>query len=408
MTNQAKPVVLRRALSLPLLVFYGLGVTVGAGIFALIGEIVRSAGDGATAAFVIAGVIAGVTGVSYAFLSAEYPRAGGEAVYVNMSLGSGYARYVGYGVTVTAVISSAVIALSFSGYLSTLIPVPRPLLIIGLVSLLGWISWLGVRETVMFAALITTLEVGTLAVIALSGYEVLSDISTYRKALQPVLSIPNWSIILSATVIAFFAFIGFEDLVNMAEETVNPRRNMPLSVYITLGVTVLLYVLISLIAISLPDRTALTQSDAPLSLLFHSVTGMPAEPISVIASVAMVNGVLVQIVMASRVLYGLTRENLAPGALGVLDSKRQTPYRAIILVCVLIAVLALSLPLQKLALATSLVTLSVFFMVNLSLWKMSRENMVLYRKRYWGLLGAVLCGSLLVAELFRLLFARGG
>lgn len=120
MNRQTDNVSLRRVLGLPLLVFYGLGVTVGAGIFALIGEVVKIAGDGAMLAFLVAGLIASVTGVSYACLSGEYPRAGGEAVYVNMALGRGFARLVGYGVTLTAIISSAVIALAFSGYLGTL------------------------------------------------------------------------------------------------------------------------------------------------------------------------------------------------------------------------------------------------------------------------------------------------
>ena len=408
MSNKPKTVTLRRALTLPLLVFYGLGVTVGAGIFALIGEIVKIAGDGATAAFLLAGLIAGVTGVSYAWLSAEYPRAGGEAVYVNMSLGSFFAWFVGYGVVATAIISSAVISLSFAGYLGTLLPVPKPALILFLLFLLGFIAWLGVRESVMFAAVITILEVGTLVVIAFAGGDYLSDTSTYTKALQPILDIPNWSVILSASVIAFFAFIGFEDLVNMAEETVNPKRNMPRSVFITLAITIVLYTLISLIAISLPDRQALITSDAPLSTLFHSVTGLPGGPVSAMASIAMVNGVLVQIVMASRVLYGLTGEKLAPQALGVLDTKRQTPYRAIALVTVLIALLAMSFPLQRLALATSLVTLSVFLLVNISLWKIGGQNPSLRSKRFWGLLGAVLCGALLLAEFSRLLLNSAG
>lgn len=399
-------VTLRRALTLPLLVFYGLGVTVGAGIFALIGEVVNSAGDGATMAFLIAGTIAGVTGVSYAYLSAEYPRAGGEAVYVNMALSSRYAQLVGYGVALTAVISSAVIALAFSGYLGTLIPLPRPFLIVALLLILSSIAWLGVRESVMFAAIITVLEVGTLLLIAVAGFKYIGEPATYVKAIKPVFDISSWSVILGASVVAFFAFIGFEDLVNMAEETIDPRRNMPRAVFITLAVTIVLYAVISLIALALPEREVITSSEAPLSALFHEVTGLPGGPISAMASIAMVNGVLVQIVMASRVIYGLTREGLAPQALGTLDKKRRTPYRAIVLITVLIVVLALTIPLQRLAMATSLVILCVFLMVNLSLWKIGKNSSVLYKRRYWGLVGAALCATMLIGELLRLIITN--
>lgn len=160
----AQQVTLRQALTLPLLVFYGVGVTIGAGIFALIGEVVRVAGDQAPVAFILAGAIAGATAISYAILSSVYPRAGGEAVYLKLALGSHLAKLAGYAVTGSAIVSSAVIAQSFAGYLGTLLPIAEPLLIGGILLLL---AYMGVRESVYFAAIITILEVGTLVVVIL-------------------------------------------------------------------------------------------------------------------------------------------------------------------------------------------------------------------------------------------------
>lgn len=396
---------LKRALNLPMLIFYGVGVTVGAGIFALIGEIVKISGDNAPFAFLLAGVIAGATGISYALLSGIYPRAGGEAVYVNIALGSFFAKLVGYAATITAIISSSVIALAFGGYLGTIVPIAQPILTVGVLILLASVACLGVRESVLFAAVITLLEVGTLGVIIFFGYELIADPATLSKALTPPSSSVGISATLSAAVVAFFAFVGFEDIENMAEETINPAYVMPRAIIATLVITVALYVLIAIIAVGLPDRVALTTSSAPLATLYESVTGFSGKPISVMASIAMINGILVQIVMASRVIYGMTREELAPAFLGKLHERRQTPTRAILLVAGLIALLSLGFPLIKLAQATSLATLSVFILVNLALWRigsMKDAHATLHKWRYWGLFGAILSGGLLTTELYQM------
>ena len=173
--NASEKPALRRTLTLPLLVFYGVGVTVGAGIFALIGEILSLAGDKAPLAFLLAGLIAGATGFSYALLVRVFPRAGGEAVFVNRGLGTIAGRLAGLGVVITGIVSSAVIALAFAGYVQALIALPAPLLTAGVVLLLAFVAWWGVRESVIFAAVITLLEVGTLVFIILSGMPLLAN-----------------------------------------------------------------------------------------------------------------------------------------------------------------------------------------------------------------------------------------
>ncbi len=400
-----QPVTLRRSLGLPMLVFYGVGVTIGAGIFALIGEIVRVAGDQAPLAFLMAGIIAGATGWSYAKLSSVYPRAAGEAVYVKLGLGRFAGTLVGYGVTVTAIISSAVIALAFAGYLGTLVSLPRSVLVIGVLALLCFIAWLGVRESVAFAAIITVLEVVTLVVVIFYGAPLLMESNVLGKAFFPAGNSVAWAAVFSACIIAFFAFVGFEDIENMAEESIDPHRVTPRAIVYTLVITVAIYVLVASVAVALPDRAALTSTDAPVATLFELTSGMSGKPVSAVASIAMINGILVQIVMASRVIYGMTKEGLAPRFLGKLHPKRRTPGRAIGVVGALIVVLALGLPLVNLAQATSLVVLAVFTLVNLALWQIGTKPdaaPVLHRWRYWGIFGALLSAGLLVTELIRL------
>jgi APA family basic amino acid/polyamine antiporter len=387
---------LRRTLTLPLLVFYGVGVTVGAGIFALIGEILGIAGDRAPLAFLLAGLVAGATGYSYALLVRVFPRAGGEAVFVHRGLGRLAGRLVGAGVVATGIVSSAVITLAFAGYAGTLVPVPAPLLVVGIVSLLALVAWWGVRESVVLAAVITVLEVGALAVVVVAGLPLLSDVGGLARVFAPPTDIAALAPVLSAAVIAFFAFIGFEDIENMAEETVDPVRTAPRAILLTLGITMVVYVLLATVAALAPDRQAIAGSPAPVAVLFETLTGLPGETLAAVATVAMINGILVQIVMAARVLYGMAREGLAPSALGALDARHQTPAIATFAVAAAIAALALAFPLLRLAELTSLVTLVVFAMVNLSLFRLATAmpQAGLGRWRWWGLAAALLCAGM--------------
>jgi APA family basic amino acid/polyamine antiporter len=392
---------LRRTLTLPWLVFYGLGVTVGAGIFALIGEIVGLAGTAAPTAFLVAGLVAGVTGYSYALLVSVYPYAGGAAIFVARGLGSSLGALAGFGVAATGIISSATIALAFAGYASTLVGLPEWLFVTTVVTLLAGIAWWGVRESLIFAAAITILEVGTLIVVVLFGLPLFADLPPLAELAGVAGGLTSLAAILPGIVIAFFAFIGFEDIVNMAEETVDASATAPAAIIWTLGVTLVIYIALALVAVALPDREALTNSDAPMATLFAAVTGMNGQPISAIAAIAMINGILVQIVMSARLLYGMAGEGLIPAWFGVVDERRRTPARATFVVAGVILVLALSLPLVHLAEMTSLVVLAVFALVNLSLFALGgrRETAGLGGWRYWGLFGAGLCIAILMFQL---------
>lgn len=395
---------LKRALGVPLLVFYGLGVTVGAGIFALIGEILGIAGDQAPLAFLVAGLLAGATARSYGLLSRRYPRAAGEAIYAGAGFGPVAGQIAGLGVALVGIVSSAVIALAFAGYVAALVPLPIEVLALLLLAVLAGIAMIGIRESVAFAAIITVIEVGTLVVVCLFGLPELGRLSTWQTALLSPLNLGALTVVLPAAAVAFFAFVGFEDIVNLAEEVKRPERSLGLAIAITLVVTTLLYVVLAVIATAAPDRAAVADSQAPLATLFAQLSGGSGAAISVLAAVAMVNGVLVQVVMASRVAYGMAREGMLPAWLGVVEPRRQTPARAILVVVILVALLALAAPLLTLAQATSYAILGVFTLVNLSLWRigLTSDDAEFRRKAWWGLVAAGLTGALLLFELIRL------
>lgn len=394
------PPSLSRTITLPALVFYGLGVTIGAGIFALMGEILGLAGDQAPLSFLVAGILAGFTGVSYMILVAAFPRAGGEAVYVTRGLGSTAGRIAGSAVIVTGVVTGAVVALAFAGYVASLVDVPERLTAIALVAALAVVAWWGVRESVILAAAVTLLEVGILVVVIVFGLDLLDTPNLVADAFIPSADTAVVAPILAGSVVAFFAFVGFENIANLAEETINPRRTAPIAIATVLLVTVSLYVLLALIAVAAPGRTEITESSAPMAEIFEQVSGQDPGPVAAIAAIAMLNGILIQIIMASRVLYGMANEGLMPRIFAQIDPARHTPVQATAAVTATIVALVLFFPLFALARATSLITLGVFVLVNASLFVLGRRHEVpIGASRWVGLVGAVLCAALAVWQI---------
>lgn len=389
---------LSRILGLPLLILYGVGVTVGAGIFVMIGTVVGLAGPRAPVPFLIASVIAGVTAASYATLSREFPKAAGASLYVKAAVGRVGGLPVGLGVALTGIVSSATIMLGFTGYLAQLVEIPQPIAVLVTLAVVGLLVQRGVKESVGAAALLTIVEIGILFVLIFVGAPVLASAELWWAAFGTDGALPVSGIVTGA-VLAFFAFIGFEDIVNMAEETVNPDIVMGKAILGTLAVTTALYFLLALIAVGAPDPGALARSPAPLATMWTQFTGVSSAWLSTLALIAVINGVIVQVIMASRLLYGMAREDMMPAPLARVGTRR-TPFVAIWVVTGLVAVLALTFPIATLARATTTVTLLVFASVNLSLVVLGTRagGGPMHRRRWIGILGVVLTGGLALRE----------
>ena len=396
---------LLRVLGLPLLILYGVGVTIGAGIFVLVGAVLDVAGPRAPLAFVIAGLVAAVTAFSYATLARGFPNAAGAALYVKAAFGRGAGLPVGLAVAVTAIVSSATITVGFTGYVAQLVDLPRPLTVLATLSFVGLLAARGVKESVGVAALFTVIEIGVLLALILAGHAVLASGDVWHAAFGLSGSFDT-ATLLGAAVVAFFAFIGFEDIVNMAEETVEADRVVALAILGTLVVTTILYLAVALIAAGAPDPARVAGSDAPLAEMWRQITGGSSAWLSSLALFAVINGAIVQVIMASRLLYGMARERMLP-ALFAHVGTRHTPTVAIWAVTGCIAILALTLPVQTLARLTSTVTLFVFVGVNLSLVVLGSRagaEARLRNRRWIGVLGVVLTGGLALREI--LLFFR--
>ena len=361
---------LRRSIGLVGLVLYGLGVTIGAGIYVLVGETVVRAGPYAPAAFLLSAFVMGFTAASFAELSGRVPKAAGEAVYVEKSFGIKWLTVaVGLAVLIEAMIAAAAIAVGSAGYVGELIALPKEVLVACIVSLMAVIASWGIRESVAIAGAMTLVEVAGLLIIIVVGLanDPASIADLPASLAPPITDFSAVSGVLAASMIAFFAFIGFDDVVNLVEEAKNPRRIMPWAIGITLLAVTVLYVLVSFVAMQNISVEEMSTTSAPISLLFEKLTRLPSLAITLIAIIATMNGVVIILIMAARVCYGMAQEDRLPAWLGVVSPRSQTPVRATVLVAGAVLVLALFTPLDTLAETSSEVLLAVFAIINLAL-----------------------------------------
>jgi len=366
---------LKRSLSLVHITLYGLGTILGAGIYVLVGKVAGLAGLYAPISFILAAALAALTGLSYAELSARFPKSAGEAVYVQEGLGvRALSKLVGGLIILAGVVSSATIAKGFVGYLQVFLAVPDWMAISLLILILGGLAAWGISESVLAASIITVAEVGGLLLILFVAGDHLAELPARLPELIPTADSNIWLGIVLGSFLAFYAFIGFEDIVNVAEEVKNPKRNLPLAIIISIVVSSGLYILVALVAVMSLPLDELSQSRAPLALIYERATGAEPWLISLISIFAVVNGALIQIIMATRVLYGMSREGWLHSAFGEVHAGTQTPLLSTAVSTVSVLVLALWLPLVTLANLTSFVVLIVFALINLSLVRIKRRE----------------------------------
>jgi amino acid transporter len=372
---QKHHVPLRRTLTLPLIVLYGLGVTVGAGIYVLIGETTAFAGVFAPVAFALAAVVVGFTAFSYAELSTRLPVSAGAAAYVAAGLKKVWlAQFIGLAVALSGIISAAAVAIGAGQYISVIFGSQPDAIAVFVVLAMGALAWWGITQSVAVAAFITVIEIAGLVGVIFWAMVIAEPSGVEVRDLVPPLNGPHWAGIASASVLAFFAFVGFEDIVNIAEEARNPRRVLPQAIAITLVVTTVVYISVVaavLLAVPLQD---IAGSQAPLSLVFAKAPQWLQATFAAIAVVATINGVLIQIIMASRVLYGMSDRNQLPAILSYVSPKTQTPTIATAVVVVAILLLSQLAPIERLAAYTSQIVLVIFVFVNLSLIAIKRTD----------------------------------
>ena len=365
---------LRRVLNLPLLTLYGLGVTVGAGIYVLVGTTVAEAGTFAPVAFLIAACVVGFTAFSYAELSTRFPVSAGEAAYVDAGFGrQSLTLLVGALVAMAGIVSAAAVAIGAAGYLAFVTGLTVQFLTIAIVVTMGLIAWWGIMQSVLLAGLITLLEVaGLIFVVVWSIGLDAEPLISLSDTIPPLIG-PHWAGIAAASVLAFFAFVGFEDIANVAEEVKDPRHTLPRAIVATLLLATLLYIATTVAVLTAVPKDTLAQARAPLAMVFQTAPASIQIGFSALAVVATMNGVLIQTIMASRVIFGLADRGQLPKVLAHISPLTHTPTWATLAVTLIILILSQTLAIDALAARTSQIVLLVFVMVNLALLRIKQQ-----------------------------------
>ena len=261
----------------------------------------------------------------------------------------------------TGIISVSTVALGFAGYIQGLLGLPRVFSALVLIVILSYINFLGIKESTRMNILFTLVEAAGLILFVIIGLGSLGQVD--------LLEAPNGlSGILSATALIFFAYLGFEDIVNIAEETKNPEKTIPKALVLSIVITTVLYVLVAFVAISMADWQTLARSNAPLAFAASQVLGENAFTLmSIIALFATSNTVLIMLVVGSRMIYGMSKEGAFPKVLSRIDPKKDTPRLAIV-VTMLISITFLFLgEIELVAALTSFGAFITFAFVNISL-----------------------------------------
>ncbi len=368
MTNSGGQPLLKRALGPAALIFYGVGDILGAGIYALVGKVAGVVGPAVWLSFIAAFVAAALTALSYAELSSRYPRSAGAAVYTLEAFRSPWLSYViGLMVLFSGIVSMAAASHAFAGYFSQLLPaLTGNAVILFFFIALAAINLKGIKESSAANVICTLIEVAGLLIVITAGMRFFgkADIVSIRPAegFTPAVAV------LQGGVLAFYAFLGFEDLVNVAEEAKDSEKLLPRAILLSLGIGTVIYILVALAAVSAVAPAELAASKAPLvSVVQRGFPGFPVWLFSLIALFAVANTALLNYVMGSRLLYGMSVSGLIPAVFKNVHPKTGTPYWAIAVMFVVVLVLAFSGSLVVLAQSTSLLLLCVFFIVNLAL-----------------------------------------
>ncbi len=397
---------LQPAITRTMLLFFIVGDILGGGIYALVGEVGDKVGGALWTAFALAGVVAAFTAASYAELVSKYPHAGGAALFVHRAFRTPLFTFlVAFAVMCSGLASAATLATAFGGdYLSEFVELPEVLVGLAVIAVLSLINFRGIKESVSFNMGCTLIELTGLALVAIIGAAFLFDgggdpgrAFEFKEGDAPLL------LVISGASLAFYALIGFEDSVNVAEETKAAPKTFPGTLFLGLGIAGSVYLLVTIIASMAVPTDTLAGSDGPLlEVVQVGPLAMNTKIFAAIALFALVNGALINMVMASRLLYGMAQQGVVPRFLGLVHPGRRTPWTGIVLSGAVAGVLVVVGDLETRADTTVLLLLIAFVAVHIAVLVLRRRPVDHEHFRAWTafpVLGALTCAALIVQKL---------
>lgn len=361
---------LKRTIGPGLLLFFIVGDMLGGGIYALVGEVGAEVGGAIWTAFLGAFILASLTAFAYAELVSKFPQAAGAALYINRAFKQPFFTFmVAFAVMASGITSAATLARGFSGdALAEFISVPLIPIAILFMIVVAAINLRGIAESMSLNAVFTLIEVAGLLLIVVIGFVAIGDGSAdVSRNFDFKQGDAIFFAILSGTGLAFYALIGFEDSVNVAEEVKEPHLNYPKVLFGGLAIAGVLYLLVTFLASAVVNTNDLADSSAPLlEVVKQGPLGIPNKVFAAITLFALANGALINMIMASRLVYGMSEEGIVPRFFGKILPGRQTPWAAIAFTTALGIVLVSTGDLGSLADTTVLLLLMVFTVVNVA------------------------------------------
>lgn len=388
---------LRRAITGPLLFAFILGDVLGAGIYALMGVLGERVGGMLWAPLLLALILALLTAGSYAELVTKYPRAGGAAVFAERAFRTPLISFlVGFSMLAAGVTSAAGLALAFAGeYFRTFLDLPAIPVAVGFLALVALLNARGIRESLAANFVMTVIEVsGLVIVVVVVGIMVAGGGGDVSRVGQLPEGAGAATAVFAGAIIAYYSFVGFETSANMIEEVKDPRRTYPAALFTALLVAGVVYVLVALAsAVALPADELSASSGPLLAVVEASGVAVPSWLFSLIALIAVANGALLTMIMASRLTYGMSEQGLLPRVLGRVLPGRKTPWVAILATTAIAMLLTLVGDLATLAETVVLLLLFVFLSANVSVLVLRRDRVERDHFRVWTFVPILGIGS---------------
>ena len=360
--------VLKRTVGPMQLTLYALGSMLGSGIYGLIGQAAGQVGNAVWLSFLVALVAALLTALSYASLGSRHPRAGGAAYVTQRAFGIPVLSFaVGLALVCSGLTSVATQSKVFATNISALMgagTLPVELIALGFILLLAGIVFRGIQESMWVNVVCTIVEAAGLLIVIAVGMSHWGSVDLFEVPPEKADSSLMFLVMLGS-VLTFFAFIGFEDTINIAEEVKDPQTTIPIALVLATAAAAILYIAVAITAVSVVPWRDLAAAPAPLAeVMKRASPSFPPLIMTFITLFAVANTALVNYVTASRLLYGMSRQGLLHDRLGDIHADRQTPHIAILVLFAVLVPLALTGTIAQLASATVLLLLFVFAVVN--------------------------------------------
>lgn len=365
---------LKRTLSVGQCIFFGVGSILGAGIYTIVGKVAGWSGNLLWLSFLLASVTALFTAFSYAELSAAFPKAGGEYEYAKRAFGKKTGVVLGGIISINGIISGATVALGFAGYFTQLFDVHTLVAALGIILVIFGVNISGIRQSSAINIIFTLIEGGGLLFVIYSAFPQLGGANYFEPSPKGVNGF------FTGAALAFYAFIGFEEIVKLSEETTNPQKNIPRALFSACVIVMIVYSAVTLCAISAVPAQQLAASKSPLAEIVGSRFGQTGIVIiSIVALFSTSNTILSNMLGSSRVLLNISRETKEVRAFAYVSPGRQTPVAALALILIIMAPLVLIGNIETIAMIANVFIFTTFLLVNLAVIVLRKKEKNLKR-----------------------------